>query len=494
MKRLIATLAALLVAAGGAALSAGTPAGAAAGTTPLRVLPLGDSITDGVGSTTGNGYRKPLWDDLSAAGHSLDFVGTSRAGSMSDPNNEGHPGWRIDQIADIADGSLARYKPNVVTLMIGTNDLNQNYQVSAAGDRLHALVDRILADDPGATVLLANLIVSTSSTVNSNWAAYNGQVAGVVQAEQAAGRHVRLVDMAHALSASDLSDSLHPNDGGYQKMADAFSAGVQAAADAGWLAVPVPNGTEVTSGLAGKCLNVNGSSSANGTAVQSSSCDNTLTQSWTAYNDGSLRALGKCLDVLGGGTTNGTKLEVWDCNGGPNQQWKVSSGALVNPASGRCLDVPNASTADGTQLNLWDCNGGTNQQWAVPPSIGLVHSGVGSLCADVQNGSAANGNVVETWGCNGGTNQLWLYVNGTVQSNGRCLDVLGAGTANGTKTVVWGCNGGANQQWRYVNHTLVNPASGRCLDVPNASTANGTQLDIWDCNGGVNQQWTLPWT
>ncbi|MFD4789887.1 ricin-type beta-trefoil lectin domain protein [Streptomyces sp. NPDC058459] len=494
MRRLALAVAALVTAAGTIAMGAAVPAAAAGATTPLRVMPLGDSITDGVGSSTGDGYRRPLRDALSAAGHSEDFVGTSRAGVMSDPDNEGHPGWRIDQIADIADGSLARYKPNVVTLMIGTNDLNQNYQVSSAGERLHALVDRIVADAPAATVLLANLIVSTSSTVNAHRAEYNEQVAEVVRVEQAAGRHVRLVDMAGALTTSDLADSLHPGDAGYQKMAAAFSRGVQAADDAGWLAAPVPNGTAVTSALAGKCLDVLAGGSANGTAVQSWSCNNTLAQSWTAYDDGSLRALGKCLDIYGGGTAAGTPVVIWECNGGTNQRWKVQNGTLVNPASGRCLAVPDSATADGTRLELRDCADDAGRHWTVPASIGLLRPGLGGLCADVQNGSGANGNAVQTWGCNGGTNQLWLYTGGTVQSNGRCLDVLGGATANGTLTAVWSCNGGANQQWRYVDGALVNPASGRCLDVPGASTANGSRLQIWDCNGGANQRWTLPWT
>ncbi len=109
---------------------------------------------------------------------------------MSDPDNEGHSGWRIDQIAGIADSVLATYRPNVVTLEIGTNDLNQNYQVSTATDRLHALVDQITADAPDATVLVASLIVSTSSTEEANRPAFNQQVPGIASAEQAAGKHV----------------------------------------------------------------------------------------------------------------------------------------------------------------------------------------------------------------------------------------------------------------------------------------------------------------
>jgi lysophospholipase L1-like esterase len=103
--------------------AAGVAPASAASDTPLRVMPLGDSITWGVGSSSGNGYRGPLWNELAADGHPLDFVGTVRNGPMSDPDNEGHSGYRINEIAALADASLTRYRPNVVTLHIGTNDL-----------------------------------------------------------------------------------------------------------------------------------------------------------------------------------------------------------------------------------------------------------------------------------------------------------------------------------------------------------------------------------
>ncbi|WP_329233475.1 SGNH/GDSL hydrolase family protein [Streptomyces canus] len=249
MKKYSAPLTAALAAALG--LGTALPAAALPGTEPppsavraaaapaaLRLMPLGDSITWGVGSPSGNGYRGFLWNRLSAEGHALDFVGSGRNGTMSDRDNEGHSGWRIDQITGIADSVLARYRPNVVTLEIGTNDLNGNYQVPTAPDRLRALIDRITRDAPDATVLVGTVIVSTSGTEEAHRPAFNAKLPGIVQAAQAAGKHVRLVDMS-ALTGADLADSLHPNDNGFRKMADAFNAGVQAADAAGWIKPPV---------------------------------------------------------------------------------------------------------------------------------------------------------------------------------------------------------------------------------------------------------------
>ncbi|WP_020522221.1 glycosyl hydrolase [Catelliglobosispora koreensis] len=122
-------------------------------------------------------------------------------------------------------------------------------------------------------------------------------------------------------------------------------------------------------GLASKCVDVQGSNTANGTQIQLYSCNATFAQRWTVGTDGTLRALGKCMDVDGGVGANGTRVHLWDCiAGNGNQQWVYSSSArtLVNPKTGRCLDVTGQSSADGTRLQIWQCNGQSNQQWTLP--------------------------------------------------------------------------------------------------------------------------------
>jgi hypothetical protein len=122
----------------------------------------------------------------------------------------------------------------------------------------------------------------------------------------------------------------------------------------------------VRSGIAGKCLDVNASATANGTHIQLWDCNGSGAQSWTANPDGSLRALGKCLDATAGGTGNGTKTQLYDCNGTGAQVWNAYNGGYRNPQSGRCLDDPSSSTTNGTQLQLWDCNGTNAQKWSAP--------------------------------------------------------------------------------------------------------------------------------
>ena len=120
-------------------------------------------------------------------------------------------------------------------------------------------------------------------------------------------------------------------------------------------------------GFGGKCVDVAGANSANGTPVQLWDCNGTGAQDWTIGTDGTIRALGRCMDVSGGGTANGTVVQLWDCNGTGAQQWRTTAaGDLVNPQSNKCLDATGVSSANGTRLQIWECTGGPNQKWTVP--------------------------------------------------------------------------------------------------------------------------------
>jgi chitinase len=120
-------------------------------------------------------------------------------------------------------------------------------------------------------------------------------------------------------------------------------------------------------GVAGKCVDINAASSANGTAVQLYDCNGSGAQNWTVGTDGTIRGLGKCLDVAAAGTANGALVQIYDCNGTGAQVWQAqSNGTLRNPVSGRCLDASNNSSANGTRLQIWDCFAGANQRWTLP--------------------------------------------------------------------------------------------------------------------------------
>ncbi|WP_405923873.1 ricin-type beta-trefoil lectin domain protein [Streptomyces sp. NBC_00035] len=118
-------------------------------------------------------------------------------------------------------------------------------------------------------------------------------------------------------------------------------------------------------GLAGKCLDVAGGSSANGTAVQLYDCNGSTAQSWTVKADGSVQSLGKCLDVTSASTADGAQLQLYDCNGTGAQRWSYNSttGDVVNTAANKCLDVTGNSSANGARAQIWTCTGAANQKW-----------------------------------------------------------------------------------------------------------------------------------
>lgn len=175
-------------------------------------MSLGDSITAGVGSSTGGGYRLPLWRQL--AGQEVDFVGSEQGGGIEDPDHEGHSGYMIDQIRARIDGWLGQAQPDVVLLHLGINDLDRGDRLGAA-DRLVALVDQIKRDRPGITVIVQGLI-PTTGRLEGEAIAFNAMV------RSETGSHGFSWVEPPELDGSEMADRLHPNDRGYERMAEAF--------------------------------------------------------------------------------------------------------------------------------------------------------------------------------------------------------------------------------------------------------------------------------
>ena len=231
---------------------AGVP-GVAAGADLGTIMPLGDSITLGVGDSAGGSYRDPLYTRLTNAGHTLQFVGTASGYSTAlltsngQQYHEGHSGYVIEAgtsgragIRDNIAAYLGANDPDLILLMIGTNDVNLDYQVAAAPDRLSDLLTDIHTLNADAHVIVANLVPvqATSGALFDRVAAYNAAVPGVVATHQGLGHNVSFLDMHSYLTApGDLNDSLHPNAGGYDNMAVAWEAGINAVPEPASLAL-----------------------------------------------------------------------------------------------------------------------------------------------------------------------------------------------------------------------------------------------------------------
>ncbi|MFJ5548062.1 ricin-type beta-trefoil lectin domain protein [Streptomyces sp. NPDC093225] len=120
-------------------------------------------------------------------------------------------------------------------------------------------------------------------------------------------------------------------------------------------------------GLAGKCLDVAGAQTANGTQVQLYGCNGTAAQRWALPGDGTVRALGKCLDVDAAAAAPGAKVQLWDCNGTGAQRfdYNATTRDLVNVPADKCVDVRDQNPADATPVQTWWCSGNPNQKWTL---------------------------------------------------------------------------------------------------------------------------------
>ncbi|MGW8377226.1 FG-GAP-like repeat-containing protein [Streptomyces sp. ODS28] len=210
---------------------------------------MGDSLAFGKNSSDGNGYRgryrerlrhKAIFTDtgLTWMKRDVNMVGSQRSGEMADRDHEGHPGNRIDQIASKARCSVRAYRPNVVTLMAGTNDMNQDYGLDSAPERLGSLIDQILRDAPEATVLVGTLPPSHKPGMQAKIDRYNAELPRIVRERRDQGKRVKLVGMG-AVRPEDV-DGSHPNDEGYGKMATAYHDALLLVENQGWLKKPVP--------------------------------------------------------------------------------------------------------------------------------------------------------------------------------------------------------------------------------------------------------------
>jgi lysophospholipase L1-like esterase len=236
----------------GASPDGGTDGGAAYNPCPTTagtacmVLPLGDSITEGYEPSGANGgYRVELFNQAVMAGKNLTFVGTLMNGPNTVANrtfpkrHEGHGGYTISGggqgaiAGTVTDTAISTYHPNIVLLSIGTNDIDDNIDVSKAPTRLGQLLDEIIADAPNALVVVASIIPikgDSSQRIQS----YNAAIPGLVSARAATGKHVVFADNYAAFvkdaswASSQMADNLHPNDAGYAVLGRGFYGAIAA--------------------------------------------------------------------------------------------------------------------------------------------------------------------------------------------------------------------------------------------------------------------------
>jgi len=220
---LYAVLAALLVAV---MFAVARPAQSA--TAPVRIMPLGDSITAGPGC-----WRAILWHDLQTAGYSnIDFVGSVADGGCNygytyDGDNEGHGGYAATGIADQNQLPpwLAAANPDIVLMHLGTNDMwGGTIATSTILAAYTKLVGQMRANNPNMKILVAQIIPMnppSCATCAASVVALDNAIPGWAAGLTTAQSPIIVVDQwtGFDATADTAGDGVHPNDSGFAKMA-----------------------------------------------------------------------------------------------------------------------------------------------------------------------------------------------------------------------------------------------------------------------------------
>lgn len=209
----------------------------------LRIMPLGASITAGVGTDPQNGYRKPLREQLTEEGWTVDMVGSEADGDFDDNQHEGHPGFVVDQMINEADKTIFDQPPNVVLINCGTNDAdpNRDEDVPGTADRMRAVLEHLLDNVEGVTVVLSTLLPHKVAENDANVDIINEGYRSLVTDLAGQGQKVVLAEMNNGFFEpdEDYSDDLHPNEQGAAKMATVWDQALAEAEAAGFLTAPI---------------------------------------------------------------------------------------------------------------------------------------------------------------------------------------------------------------------------------------------------------------
>jgi lysophospholipase L1-like esterase len=173
---------------------------------PLWVA-LGDSMTQGIGAAgIGGGWVSQLRDQLAAQGHQLRLVNLSVTGA---------------RVGDVVDDQLPRLEalgvtPDLVTVLIGANDMFPRSRRPAAVGRYAALLDRLPA---------GRSIVAPLPQRNGPALAINALIT-----RAAARGQVRVAEFPRTspreLFGTLAEDHFHPNERGYARIAAAFGPAI----------------------------------------------------------------------------------------------------------------------------------------------------------------------------------------------------------------------------------------------------------------------------
>lgn len=206
----------------------------------INILPLGDSITQGVSGF--QSYRYKLWTKLLDAELEFDLVGTLNSTLFGenpppvfldhleqsfDPDHEGHSGWTADEILSLLPSFQTQYHTDVVLLHIGSNDMLNgvvnalpSQTVESTIEEIEDIIITLRDNNPTVTILMATPIPSIH---DSQLSLLQAEIRNIVATVNTVQSKVILVDQADGFNAEigvDTFDGIHPNLSGEEKIAE----------------------------------------------------------------------------------------------------------------------------------------------------------------------------------------------------------------------------------------------------------------------------------
>ena len=213
----------------------------------INILPLGNSITNGTGSY--NSYRRSLWQLLHKANFNFDMIGSwalhHGGGPVPEPDfdmdHEGHSGWTAhdvlqppgwDEHRGNIDKWLLLYRPDIVLMELGTNEVFQCLGAEKILDDMSLIIEKIRQKNKTVKILIAQIpplgeqwaakkLCGTDTSYAEAIKIFNTSIVKFAQNNSTSRSSVIVVDQFTGVDPSkDMYDDIHPNTNGEKKMAE----------------------------------------------------------------------------------------------------------------------------------------------------------------------------------------------------------------------------------------------------------------------------------
>jgi lysophospholipase L1-like esterase len=207
------------------ALFAATLAAVAASPPPPRIMPVGDSITQGGGATFAT-YRVVLAAKLRAAGARFEFVGSQVTPTPQGPlRHEGYGGKNAEFLAGILDAKLAAAPADILMIQAGHNHFAEEKPIPGILAATRVMVATARARNPHVVVVVAQVIPAGKLPKYAYLPELNVALAALAKELDRPGQRVLTVDLATGfdVAADTIADRVHPNERGAEKIAQRWA-------------------------------------------------------------------------------------------------------------------------------------------------------------------------------------------------------------------------------------------------------------------------------